>query len=58
MNLILGDVEETVTTVVVDEETFEELVKVHILGTANRTGEGENGANGTHGAPFIVSYSS
>lgn len=28
LNLILGDVEETVTTVEIDEETFEELYKV------------------------------
>ena len=27
MNMILGDVEETVTTVEIDEETFEEIIK-------------------------------
>lgn len=27
--MILGDVEETVTTVEIDEETYEELYKVH-----------------------------
>eukprot|EP00911_Craspedida_sp_UC1_P001450 UC1_evm1s1094 len=28
LNLVLGDVEETITTVEIDEETFEELIKV------------------------------
>lgn len=28
LNMILGDVEETVTTVEIDEETYEELYKV------------------------------
>ena len=27
--MILGDVEETVTTIELDEETFEEIFKVH-----------------------------
>ena len=31
LNMILGDVEETVTTVEIDEETFEEIYKVLIL---------------------------
>lgn len=30
--MILSDVEETVTTVEIDEETFEEIVKVSRLG--------------------------
>ena len=30
LNMILGDVEETVTSVEYDEDTFEELVKVHL----------------------------
>ena len=29
LNMILGEVEETVTTVEIDEETYEELYKVH-----------------------------
>jgi len=28
LNMILGDVEETVTTVVIDDETYEEIYKV------------------------------
>jgi U6 snRNA-associated Sm-like protein LSm3 len=28
LNMILGDVEETVTSVEIDEETFEEIIKV------------------------------
>lgn len=28
LNMILGDVEETVTTIELDEETFEEIFKV------------------------------
>lgn len=28
LNIILGDVEETVTTTEIDEETFEEIIKV------------------------------
>jgi hypothetical protein len=28
MNMVLGDVEETVTTVDVDDETYEEIVRV------------------------------
>ena len=28
LNMVLGDVEETVTTVEIDEETFEEIIKV------------------------------
>lgn len=28
LNMVLGDVEETVTTVEVDEDTFEEIVRV------------------------------
>ena len=28
MNMVLGEVEETVTTMEVDEETFEEMIKV------------------------------
>lgn len=27
LNMVLGDVEETITTVEIDEETFEEIVK-------------------------------
>ena len=30
--MILGDVEETVTSVEIDEETYEEIYKVSILG--------------------------
>lgn len=30
LNMILGDVEETVTTVEIDEETYEELYKVQL----------------------------
>ena len=30
LNMILGDVEETVTTVEIDEETYEELYKVKL----------------------------
>lgn len=30
LNMILGDVEETVTTVEIDEETYEELYKVNV----------------------------
>lgn len=29
MNMILGEVEETVTTVEIDEETFEEIIKTN-----------------------------
>lgn len=32
LNMILGDVEETVTTVEIDEETFEEIIKVRLAG--------------------------
>ena len=32
LNMILGDVEETVTTVEIDEETFEEIIKVRTAG--------------------------
>ncbi len=28
MNMILGDVEETITTVDIDDETYEEIIKV------------------------------
>ena len=28
MNLVLGEVEETITSVEIDEETFEEIIKV------------------------------
>ena len=28
MNMILGDVEETITTVEIDDETYEEIIKV------------------------------
>jgi len=31
LNMILGDVEETVTTVVIDDETYEEIYKVCYL---------------------------
>jgi len=31
LNMILGDVEETVTTVVIDDETYEEIYKVCFL---------------------------
>lgn len=31
LNMILGDVEETVTTVEIDEETYEELYKVRFF---------------------------
>lgn len=30
LNMVLGDVEETVTTVEVDEDTFEEIVRVRM----------------------------
>ena len=29
LNMVLGDVEETITTREIDEETFEELIKVN-----------------------------
>lgn len=32
LNMVLGDVEETVTTVEIDEETYEEIYKVILLG--------------------------
>lgn len=35
MNMVLGDVEETITRVEVDEETFEEMVRVIIIIFAN-----------------------
>lgn len=31
LNMILGEVEETVTTVEIDEETFEEIIKVRLV---------------------------
>lgn len=31
MNMILGDVEETITTVEIDDETYEEIIKVRML---------------------------
>jgi len=31
LNMILGDVEETVTTVVIDDETYEEIYKVVLV---------------------------
>jgi len=31
LNMILGDVEETVTTVVIDDETYEEIYKVYLI---------------------------
>ena len=31
MNMILGDVEEIVTAVEIDEETFEEIIKVRFV---------------------------
>lgn len=31
LNMILGDVEETVTTIEIDEETYEEIYKVRTL---------------------------
>ena len=31
LNMILGDVEEVVTTVEIDDETYEEIVKVSFL---------------------------
>ena len=33
LNMVLGDVEETVTTVEIDEETYEEIYKVSSLCT-------------------------
>ena len=29
LNMILGEVEETITTVEIDDETYEEIIKVH-----------------------------
>ncbi|XP_054556074.1 U6 snRNA-associated Sm-like protein LSm3 isoform X3 [Talpa occidentalis] len=31
LNMILGDVEETVTTIEIDEETYEEIYKIHAV---------------------------
>lgn len=31
LNMILGDVEETVTTIEIDEETYEEIYKVRLF---------------------------
>ena len=31
LNMILGDVEETITTIEIDDETYEEIVKVYHL---------------------------
>lgn len=36
LNMVLGDVEETVTTVEVDEDTYEEIVRVSIPVTGTR----------------------
>jgi U6 snRNA-associated Sm-like protein LSm3 len=30
LNMILGDVEETITTLDIDDETYEEIIKVRI----------------------------
>lgn len=41
LNMILGDVEETITTVEVDDETYEEIIKVKWAGGGGeRRGEG------------------
>ena len=34
LNMILGEVEETLTTVEIDDETYEEIIKVRPHGTA------------------------
>ncbi|GAX79115.1 hypothetical protein CEUSTIGMA_g6555.t1 [Chlamydomonas eustigma] len=34
MNMILGDVEETITTVEIDDETYEEIIKVGTVADA------------------------
>ena len=34
LNMVLGDVEETVTTVELDDETMEEMIKVCVLALA------------------------
>lgn len=39
LNMILGDVEETITTVEIDDETYEEIIKV-LLGRRSDWGEG------------------
>ena len=31
LNMILGEVEETITTVEIDDETYEEIIKVRAL---------------------------
>ncbi|EOA33253.1 hypothetical protein CARUB_v10022004mg [Capsella rubella] len=31
LNMILGDVEETITTIEIDDETYEEIVRVRVL---------------------------
>lgn len=31
LNMVLGDVEETITTREIDEETYEELIKVYLV---------------------------
>lgn len=42
LNMILGDVEEVVTTVDIDEETFEEIIRVSAAGAAGGGGIGSN----------------
>lgn len=35
LNMILGEVEETITTVEVDDETYEEIIKVRVAFTSS-----------------------
>ena len=37
LNMLLGEVEETITVVDIDEETYEEIIKVRALRTHKHT---------------------
>lgn len=42
LNMILGDVEETVTTIEIDEETYEEIYKVRVSNGLLKAGKASN----------------
>ncbi|KAF5735360.1 U6 snRNA-associated Sm-like protein LSm3 [Tripterygium wilfordii] len=47
LNMILGDVEEIVTTVEIDDETYEEIVRGHSYWRQVSRGESSNGCPST-----------
>ena len=52
LNMILGDVEETITTVEIDDETYEEIIKVRVTPSGIEPSTAEHPRRGSRPVPL------